>query len=82
MVLDIILEFSVGLVAIVLAYIIYKNKGNINTFSWGFILIALSAIFDVVDEFITHIFIDVGGKTLFIVGLIFISFVFHKELKV
>jgi hypothetical protein len=82
MTFDVVLESLVGIVSIALAYQIYKNKERISAFSWGFIFIAFSAVLDVVDEFMDHVLLDVGGKGLFIFGLMFIMTVFHKELKV
>jgi hypothetical protein len=77
--LDVILEGIIGLLAIIVAMMIYKNKGKLNVFATGFSLIAVATIFDVVDEFIDYILLDIGGKGFFILGIIALIWVFKKK---
>jgi hypothetical protein len=76
---DVALEGIIGLLATVVAIMIYKNKGKLNVFATGFSLIAIATIFDVIDEFIDHILLDIGGKGFFILGIIALILVFKKK---
>jgi hypothetical protein len=78
-VFDVVLEGIIGILATVVAMMIYKNKGKLNVFATGFSLIAIATIFDVIDEFIDHILLDIGGKGFFILGIIALIWVFKKK---
>jgi hypothetical protein len=78
-VFDVVLEGIIGVLATIVAIMIYKNKGKLNVFATGFSLIAVATIFDVIDEFIDHILLDIGGKGFFILGIIALILVFKKK---
>lgn len=79
--IDAILEAIIGLLAVIVAMLIYLSRWKMGAFLFGFVLIAASAIFDVSDEFVEHFILDLGSKGLFILGLVSLIIAFKKSVQ-
>jgi hypothetical protein len=88
---DIPLESVIILISIILIYFAYKFHKNggeafkrpTKMFLIGFVILFISAIFDLLDEFFKHLIIDVAGEIFLIIS--FVTFIltlkYFKEVK-